>query len=156
LCNYIGGNDDKFIPSEKGCNMKKAFLIIAACIYFSFVFAQSNQYKILFDFTKADTASFATVIRHARNVLSASANAQIEIVCHGPGLDLILKDKSTVQKEIEELNKLNVVFAACEATMKRRGIVKDQLVPQARTVSSAILEIALKQQQGWSYIKEGY
>ena len=141
---------------KKVVNMKKAFLLIAACICISFVFAQNNQYKILFDFTKADTASFATVVRHARNVMSASADAQIEIVCHGPGLDLILKDKSTVQKEIGELNKLNVVFAACEATMKRRGIVKDQLIPQAITVPSAILEISLKQQQGWSYIKEGY
>ena len=148
--------NDKFIPSEKGCNMKKAFLLIAASIYTCFVFAQSNQYKIIFDFTKADTASFATVIRHARNVLSASANAQIEIVCHGPGLDLLLKDKSTVQKEIVELDKQKVVFAACEATMKRRGIIKEQLVQQAIMVPSAILEIALKQQQGWSYIKEGY
>jgi len=136
--------------------MKKAFLLITACIYFSFVFAQSNQYKIIFDFTKADTASFATVIRHARNVLSASTNAQIEIVCHGPGLDLLLKDKSTVQKEIEELDRQKVFFAACEATMKRRGIIKEQLVQQAILVPSAILEIALKQQQGWSYIKEGY
>ena len=136
--------------------MKKAFLFIAACIYFSLALAQNKQHKIVFDFTKADTASFATVVRHARNIMSESANAKIEIVCHGPGLDLLLKDRSTVQNEIEALSKMHVVFAACETTMKRRGIVKDQLVPNAMTVPSAILEISLKQQQGWSYIKEGY
>jgi len=136
--------------------MKKTFLFIVACIYFCLAFSQNSQHKIVFDFTKGDTASFATVVRHARNVMSVSANAQIEIVCHGPGLDFLLKDRSTVQREIEELKKINVVFAACEATMKRRGVVKDQLVPQAITVPSAILEISLKQQQRWSYLKEGY
>jgi len=134
--------------------MKKAFLFITACIYFSLVFAQNNQHKIVFDFSKGDTTSFATMIRHARNVVTLSSNAQLEIVCHGQGLDVLLKDKSTVQKELEELNKLNVVFTACEASMKRRGIVKDQLVQQASTVPSAFLEMSLKQQQGWSYIKE--
>jgi uncharacterized protein len=134
--------------------MKTAFLFIAACICASLVFGQNNQHKIVFDFTKADTASFATLIRHASNVMAASGNAQLEIVCHGQGLDFLLKDRSTVQSDIERLSKLNVVFAACEASMKRRGIVKDQLVNQATTVPSAMIEISSKQQQGWSYIKE--
>lgn len=134
--------------------MKKAFLLIAACIYTCLVLAQSSQHKMVFDFTKADTASFATLIRHASNVMAASGNAQLEIVCHGPGLDFLLKDRSIVQSDIERLSKLNVVFAACEASMKRRGIVKDQLVNQATTVPSAMIEISSKQQQGWSYIKE--
>jgi uncharacterized protein len=134
--------------------MKKAFLIFIASIYFSLVFGQTNPHKIVFDFSKGDTASFATMIRHAGNVMSMSNNAQLEIVCHGQGLDFLLKDKSTVQKQLDELSKQNVVFAACEASMKRRGIVKDQLIRQANTVPSAMLELSLKQQQGWSYIKE--
>jgi uncharacterized protein len=134
--------------------MKKAFLIFIASIYFSLVFGQTNPHKIVFDFSKGDTASFAAMIRHAGNVMSMSNNAQLEIVCHGQGLDFLLKDKSTVQKQLDELSKQNVVFAACEASMKRRGIVKDQLIRQANTVPSAMLELSLKQQQGWSYIKE--
>ena len=51
--------------------------------------------------------------------------------------------------------KLNVVFAACEATMKRRGINKSQLLSQAITVPIAILEISTKEQEGWSYLKAG-
>lgn len=134
--------------------MKKAFLFLATCIYSCLVLAQNSQHKIVFDFTKADTASFATLVRHASNVMSATGNAQLEIVCHGQGLDFLLKDRSTIPTEIERLSKLNVVFAACEASMKRRGIAKDQLVNQAITVPSAMVEISLKQQQGWSYIKE--
>lgn len=53
-----------------------------------------------------------------------TGNANLEIVCHGPGLDLLLKGKTTVQKEIEELNKLKVVFAACNEIMKEEGLLR--------------------------------
>ncbi|TMI92810.1 MAG: hypothetical protein E6H08_11460 [Bacteroidetes bacterium] len=135
--------------------MKKIFFsVIATLIFTSGIYAQEKQHKIVFDFTKADTASFSTVVRHAKNIISMTGNAKLEIVCHGPGLDLLMNEKTTVQKEIEELNKLKVVFAACNETMKRRGIDKSQLLSQAIIVPAAILEISLKQQEGWSYIKE--
>lgn len=137
--------------------MKKIFFsVIATLIFTSGIYAQEKQHKIVFDFTKADTASFSTVVRHAKNIISMTGNAKLEIVCHGPGLDLLMNEKTTVQKEIEELNKLKVVFAACNETMKRRGIDKSQLLSQSIIVPAAILEISLKEQQGWSYIKEGY
>ena len=135
--------------------MKKIFFsVIAILIFTSGIYAQQKQHKIVFDFTKADTASFSTIVRHAKNIISMTGNAKLEIVCHGPGLDLLMNEKTTVQKEIEELNKLKVVFAACNETMKRRGIDKSQLLSQAIIVPAAILEISLKQQEGWSYIKE--
>src|SRR4030095_112447 len=137
--------------------MKKIYLLVVAVFLFAnLIFAQHKQHKIVFDFTKADTASFSIMIRHAKNIMSKTGNAKLEIVCHGPGLDLLVKDKTTVQKEVEELNKLNVVFAACNETMKRRGIDKSQLLPQSIIVPAAILEISSKEQEGWTYIKEGY
>lgn len=135
--------------------MKKIFLFLIVCIYSSLAFAQGKQHKIVFDFEKADTASFSTMVRHAKNAMMMTGNARLEIVCHGPGLDLLVKNKTTMQNEIEELStKYHVVFAACEVTMKRRGIEKSQLLPQAITVPAAILELSSKQQEGWSYIKE--
>jgi uncharacterized protein len=137
--------------------MKKIYLLVVAVFLFAnLIFAQHKQHKIVFDFTRADTASFSIMIRHAKNIMSKTGNAKLEIVCHGPGLDLLVKDKTTVQKEVEELNKLNVVFAACNETMKRRGIDKSQLLPQSIIVPAAILEISSKEQEGWTYIKEGY
>ena len=137
--------------------MKKIiFFIITIFLFASVIFAQQKQHKIVFDFTKADTASFSTIVRHAKNIMSMTGNAKLEVVCHGPGLDLLVKNKTTVQKEIEELSKLNVVFAACNETMKRRGVDKSQLLSQAIVVPAAILEISLKEQESWSYIKEGY
>jgi uncharacterized protein len=146
-----------FIPLVKIAGMKKALLSAVSVFFFTtLIFAQQKQHKIVFDFTKVDTASFATMVRHAKNIMTMTGNAKLEVVCHGPGLDLLVNDKTTVQKEIEELHgKFNVVFAACEETMRRRKIDKSQLLSQAITVPAAILEISTKEQEGWSYIKAG-
>ena len=138
--------------------MKKQFLFLFHVILIvNIAIGQSKQHQIVFDFTKSDTASFSTMVRHAKNLMVLTGNAKLEIVCHGPGLDLLMKEKTTVQKEIAELqNQYNVVFAACEATMKRRGIEKSQLLINVLTVPAAILEMSSKQQEGWTYIKEGY
>jgi len=139
--------------------MKKIILCIALVFFFtSFIHAQQKVHQIVFDFTKSDTASFSTIVRHAKNIMNMTGGkAKLEVVCHGPGLDLLLKDKTSVEKEIEELQgKFNVVFSACEMTMQRRGIDKSQLLKQATTVPAANLEFSSKQQEGWSYIKSGY
>lgn len=147
-----------FIPLTKYQRMKKIFISFLPIIFFSsLIFAQQKEHKIVFDFTKSDTASFATMVRQANNIMNLTGNAKLEVVCHGPGLDLLMNEKTTVKKEIEELQgKSNVVFAACEATMKRRGIDKSQLLKKVITVPSATLEISSKEQEGWSYVKAGY
>ena len=136
--------------------MKKLLFLATFISITSLLFAQTKQHKIIFDFSKGDTASFALMVRQATNIVNASANAQLEIVCHGPGLDFIIKNKTTVSTEIKNLQeKYNVVFAACEAAMSRRGIDKSQLLPNTITVPLASLEISSRQQEGWSYIKAG-
>ena len=138
--------------------MKKIFLTVVFAFFFSsLVFAQQKEHKIVFDFTKGDTASFSTMMRQARNILNATGNAKLEVVCYGPGLDMLMTTKTTVQKDIEEFTgRYNVVFAACEASMQRRGIKKEELLSQVITVPLASLEISSKQQAGWSYLKAGY
>ena len=133
----------------------KLFFALIALLIATIGFAQQKQHKIVFDFSKGDTASFATMMRQANGIMKAAPNSQLEIVCHGPGLNLILKEKTTVQQEIQELQKLNVVFAACEGTMRRMGIDKGQLLPQVVPVPLASLEISSREQEGWSYIKAG-
>jgi intracellular sulfur oxidation DsrE/DsrF family protein len=134
--------------------MKKIVLFIALILSTSLLFAQAGQLKIVFDFTKGDTASFSLMVRHANKIMELDGNAKLEIVCHNVGLDMLVKGRTTVQKEIEALQEQHVLFVACEATMKRKGIDKSQLLPSVTTVPVAVLELSTKQQQGWSYIKE--
>src|SRR6185295_15693188 len=122
--------------------MKAIFLGITLLFLTSTLFAQQKEHKIVFDFTKGDTASFSTMMRQLGNIVKATENPKLELVCYGPALDMLMTDKTTVRQQIEEFHaKYNVVFAACEASMQRRGITKDQLLSQVVTIPLAMLEI---------------
>ena len=139
--------------------MKKIFLSVVTVFFFAtLISAQQKEHKIVFDYTKGDTASFSTMMRQLNNIVKATeGKAKLEVVCYGPGLDILMKERTTVQQQIEEFHgKYNVIFSACEASMQRRGVVKSQLLPQTVTVPLASLEISSKQQEGWSYMKAGY
>ena len=138
--------------------MRKQFSVLLVTVLFCFsASAQNNQQKIVFDFVKSDTTDFRVMITQIKNVLKEEPNSAIEIVCYGPGLIMLVSDKTNVSKEMEELQKSpNVSFAACANSMRRLKVEKSQLVSFAKVVPVAILELSARQQEGWSYIKAGY
>ena len=137
--------------------MKKQFSLVLVTILFYFTATAQNNQKIVFDFVKADTADFRVMVLQIKNVLKENPNTVMEVVCYGPGLMMLVSDKTNVSKEMEELQKSpNVVFAACANTMRRLKVEKSQLVPFAKIVPVAMLELSTRQQEGWSYIKAGF
>jgi intracellular sulfur oxidation DsrE/DsrF family protein len=138
--------------------MRKQFslLLVTALFYFS-ASAQNNPQKIVFDFVKADTADFRVMVLQIKNVLKEDPNTVMEVVCYGPGLMMLVSDKTNMSKEMEELQKSpNISFAACANTMRRLKVEKSQLVPFAKIIPVAMLELSKRQQEGWSYIKAGF
>jgi intracellular sulfur oxidation DsrE/DsrF family protein len=132
-------------------------LLLVTTLFCYSVSAQNNQPKIVFDFVKSDTADFRVMVTQIKNVLKEEPNTAIEIVCYGPGLMMLVSEKTNVSKEMEELQKSNNLnFAACANSMRRLKVEKSQLVPFAKVVPVAILELSARQQEGWSYIKAGY
>jgi intracellular sulfur oxidation DsrE/DsrF family protein len=118
--------------------------------------AQNKNQKIVFDFARSDTADFRIMVGQINNILKEAPNTTIEVVCYGQGLFMLVTDKTNMSKEMEEIQKVfNVSFAACANTMRRLKVDKSQLLPFAKTVPVAILELSYRQQDGWSYIKAG-
>jgi len=137
--------------------MRKQFSLLLVTVLFCFSASTQSNQKIVFDFVKADTADFRIMVTQIKNVLKEDPNTAIEIVCYGPGLIMLVSDKTNVSKEMEELQKSsNVNFAACANSMRRLKVEKSQLVSFAKVVPVAILELSARQQEGWSYIKAGY
>jgi len=60
-----------------------------------------------------------------------------------------------VRERMTQSAEKGVVFAACENTMKRRGVSKEALVSFAHTVDSGVAEVVRKQEAGWSYVRAG-
>ncbi len=141
--------------------MKHLFAFVFAFFCF-FVFegkaqvVSTKKHKIVLQLSNGDTAVHRMVIRQIGNLKKAAPNAEIEVVCHGAGIYILVGEKTTFQKEIEEYAKNKVVWAACENTMSERKITRDKLLAVCTTVPSGMFELVLKQEDGWSYLKIGY
>jgi intracellular sulfur oxidation DsrE/DsrF family protein len=80
---------------------------------------------------------------------------EIRGVAHGKGVGLLLKTNTALAPRIAGLSSPRVRFVACENTMRRLKIVKDDLLPGTGTVDSGVAEVVRLQEAGWSYIKSG-
>ncbi len=141
----------------------KLLTLILTIISTSALYAQQTdgvvdlkKHKIVMQFSDSDSLSQASVVGQVKNIRSAWPNAQVEVVCHGPGLDLLIAVKSKATNQIAEWSSKGVVFAACNNTMKRRNVKSDDLLPSIIVVPSAIIELTLKQEKDWAYIKGGH
>lgn len=115
--------------------------------------AETARHRLVYDLSVADTTMHAGLVRQLNNIKRGWPDAQIEVVVHGNALNLLVAGKSTQATAIKELQAKGVVFAACENTMKRANVEKNQLLPNVPTVPMGIGEIVMKQEEGWSYIK---
>lgn len=136
-------------------------LYISIILLFFTVFAASAQvsseagHKIIFQLTDGNAETHSKFIRQINNVLEAAPNSKIEVVTHGMGVDLLKKDNNSFIKDLENLVGKGVDFVVCENTLKQRNLKKEGFLPLASFVPSAILELVIRQEQGWIYIKAG-
>lgn len=115
-----------------------------------------KKHKIVMQFSDSDSLSQASVVGQVKNIRTAWPNAEIEVVCHGPGLDLLVASKSKAATQVNEWSGKGVTFSACNNTMKRRNVKKEDLIPSSHIVPSAMIELTLKQEKGWAYVKGGH
>ena len=135
--------------------MKKILLALTGVLLcFSYSFAQKAPYKVVFDVTSSDTVLHKMVVRWVKEIITADASAQVEVVFYAKSLDMITKGKSIVADSVMKFaaNK-NVAFRVCEVAMKNNGVEKNQLLEGVGTVPDGIYEIISKQHEGWGYIK---
>ena len=93
-------------------------------------------------------------LKNIENILrELGKTTEIEVVCHGPGISLLVKDKSSHADQVTALITQGVRFAACENTMKQKQIAKDQLLTGITTIPSGAVEIIRKQSEGYGYFK---
>jgi len=118
--------------------------------------AQTNPIRVVFDITSKDTLAHQGALRHMALMAKSYPQSTFELVVYGSALPMFVKGQSTIEKAMAPLigNK-NVSFKVCSSTMKRYNVDKAQLITGVEVVPDAIMEIVIKQGEGWGYIKEG-
>ncbi|MGB5555081.1 MAG: DsrE family protein [Flavobacteriaceae bacterium] len=136
--------------------MKTVIKIALLCFFSTMALAQEKPVKIVFDVTSKNTSVHESAIRHVQMMSKAYPDSKFEVVMYSGAYEMVVKDKSTVAKEMEALAKNeNVDFVVCQASLNRHKIEESQLIKGVRAVPDGILEIIQKQGEGWGYIKEG-
>lgn len=92
-------------------------------------------------------------LKNVANILKEVKGAEIEVVCHGGGIGLLVKGRSAYADEVARLIKKGVRFAACENTLRDKSIPKEDLLPGVATVPSGVVEVIRKQHGGYGYFK---
>lgn len=115
-----------------------------------------NRHKVVIQFTDSDSLSQASVLGQIKNIRTDLPDTDIELVCHGPGLDLLIRKQSRVTAQINEWKGKGVTFAACNNTMRRRGVKPEDLLSEATIIPSGMTQLIKRQEEGWSYAKGGH
>jgi hypothetical protein len=135
--------------------MRKLLFIFSFIIVTHFAFGQ-QQPKVILHLQSADTLVHKSIVNQIGNLKKEVPNASIELVCHGPGMDFLLREKSKYINKINKMELKDVTFVGCEFTMSQKNIKKEDLVPFATTVPYGLVEIVKKQQDNWLYVKLGF
>ena len=135
--------------------MKKFVFLFIGCLISFVTISQSQSVKIVFDVTSGDISVHQSAMRHISMMANQYSNSEFEMVVYSSALDMVLKVKSSVSEEMETLAKMeNVSFKVCQMSLDRYKLNSKDLISGVETVPDGILEIVMKQQQGWGYIKE--
>jgi uncharacterized protein len=138
--------------------MKKLFSILAFLLIGTGLFAQKTEHhhRLVWALSSGDTLEHKMLFKQLKNLKEASPTTEVEVVCFGPGLDLLVNGRSIASGKVTEFAGKGIHFIACENTMKDRKVERSQLLPEAATVPAAIIHIMERQEDGWSYVKAGF
>ncbi len=138
--------------------MKRTLLILTLILASLATLAQdgARQHRIVMQLTSGDTLAHKNLMKQFKNMLEAAPTARIEVVCHGPGMDLLMTDRSIVRGKLKEFAAQGVTFLACNNTIRERQLDHAKVIPEAGHVKAGIIHIMERQEDGWSYIKAGF
>lgn len=115
-----------------------------------------KPHRIIFQMVSGDTLSHKALMKQLQNITSVAPSTKIEVVCHGPGLNMLTSDKSVVSNQLQTMLGKGIAFYACEFSMQERKVEKAQILPGIGYVKAGIIAVVERQEQGWSYIKAGF
>ncbi len=118
---------------------------------------KSVEHRVVFEVTMEGEKQWTGVLNNVENIQKSlgAESTEIEVVAHSNGLGLVLKTNEALAERMKKIAATGVVFAACENTMKKKEVTKDDLLPFVTSVDSGVSEVVRKQEAGWSYIKSG-
>lgn len=142
--------------------MKRFLLAAAMAVTPLAVLAEGMAHKVAIHVDENDPQVMNMALNNAKNIASyyegQGDTVTIEMVTYGPGLDMLIEDKSPVAQRISamSLEMDNISFSACANTMagmKKKTGHDVVLMSEANVVPSGVVRLIELQENGFSYIR---
>lgn len=122
---------------------------------------QSAVTQVVLHVSAPGAAAGLAALERAEGILEAARAAgrpvALEIVANGGGIDLLRRDASAHAARIDAMRRAypELSLVACGQTVQRLhdSGVEVRLLPGTETATSALDQIVLRMQQGWSYVR---
>lgn len=94
----------------------------------------------------------ALALRNTKNLVEGLAGAEVEVVAHADGVEGLRSDGANVAL-MDPLAGRGVLFVVCENTLRSRNLSKKDFPGYVGTVPSGIVELVIRQAEGWHYLR---
>ncbi len=129
-------------------------LLLVGALATPFAAQASDKAKVVIQVSENDPAKWNLILNNTANLQKdvGKANIDVEIVAFGPGINM-LKAESEVGNRVQEATEAGVAVMACQNTMNRQKLKKEDMLGVVGYVPSGVVEIMKKQQQGYAYLR---
>ena len=113
----------------------------------------SRKERVVIQVSSPDQKIWNQAINYIENLreLYGPGNAQFELVALGLGLGVLKLESNQAPRIADEL-KVGVLVSACEVTMRRQKLTREDMLPNIGYVPAGLGQIIKRQHEGWSYI----
>ena len=136
-----------------------AFLaaLVLGCVVTGTALAQASppaaKQRIVIQVSTPETRIWGQALNYVENLqnLYGKDNVEIEIVAGPRGIGMLKYDSPLPTRGADTL-KRGAGLRACEVTMSRQKLQKQDMLPDIGYVPAGLGQIIKRQQEGWSYI----
>ncbi|RYH11559.1 DsrE family protein [Tropicimonas sp. IMCC6043] len=142
--------------------MKTILTALGLCLLATGAFAEGMVHKVAIHVDQNDPQVLNMALNNVQNLNAyyeeMGDTVEVELVAYGPGLLMLMADKSPVRDRISTmgLEMENLTFSACGNTIqnieKKTG-APVSLVEEAQVVPSGVARLVELQEQGFSYVR---
>ena len=115
--------------------------------------ARPSRERVVIQVSSPEQRLWNQALNYIENMreLYGPDNVEIELVALGLGIG-VLKLESTQGPRVADALKQGVHVSACEVTMRRQNLKRDDMLPNVGFVPAGLGQIVKRQRQGWAYI----
>lgn len=115
--------------------------------------SSTGKERVVIQVSSPDTKLWNQALNYIENLREfyGPDKVEIELVALGLGLG-VLKLDSTQGPRVADGLKLGVHVSACEVTMRRQKLGRDDMLPNIGYVPAGLGQVIKRQREGWAYI----